>query len=412
MSSDKSPENWRYVPLRAVAEISGGSTPSRSNPAFFGGDIPWATPTDVTGLNDIFIEKTAETLTEQGLRKSSTRLLPPGSVLMTSRATIGFTAIITREMCTNQGFANFICNDRFLFNQYLAYWLPFVRSQLLRMASRTTFQEISKSNLAKLQIPLPPLSEQRRIADIMRQADALRRLRRDADARARDLLPALFQEMFSQSRKDWREKRLGDLLSLEAGRSVAAEAQSAREGEWGILKISAVTSGIFRPDENKKLPDDMQPLAQFEVGDDELLISRANTEELIGASAIARNPPGQLLLPDKLWRVILPQEPETNIYFLYAILNTRNLRRTISIRSTGTSASMKNISQERFLDIKIQLPPKELQDDFERRARVIWDIVIDQQVVASQDIENLFQSLLTRAFNGELTAAWRERNAD
>jgi len=156
MNSANLPANWVSAPLSAVTEIVGGGTPSRSNPAFFGGSILWATPTDVTGLDDIFIEQTAETITEQGRRKSSAKLLPVGSVLMTSRATIGYTAIAVREICTNQGFANFICNEDILFNQYLAYWLPFVRNNLLRLASGTTFVEISRSNLAKLHIRIYP----------------------------------------------------------------------------------------------------------------------------------------------------------------------------------------------------------------------------------------------------------------
>jgi type I restriction enzyme S subunit len=320
---------------------------------------------------------------------------------------------LSNQICST-GFCVLRAKPDLLDPEYLFYWVqfpPFV--QLLTSKARGIgYPAVSDSDVKNSQIPLPPLSEQRRIAAILREADGLRRLRRRADERARDLLPALFQEMFSQRREGWRERRLGDLFSLEAGRSIAAEAQPARDGEWGILKVSAVTSGTFRPEENKKLPDAMTPLAQFEVGEEELLISRANTEELIGASAITRNSPGQLLLPDKLWRVILPQEPETNIYFLYALLNTRDLRRAISMRSTGTSASMKNISQEKFLDIKILLPPKTLQDDFAVNARAIWDIVIDQQLESVQSIENLFQSLLARAFDGELTAAWREQHAE
>ena len=83
------PETWTRVKLGDIAEIVGGGTPSRSNRAYFGGDIPWATPTDITSLDTLWIEETAETITEEGLNNSSAKLLPEGTVLMASRATIG-----------------------------------------------------------------------------------------------------------------------------------------------------------------------------------------------------------------------------------------------------------------------------------------------------------------------------------
>ena len=93
------------VPLAEVCTIVGGGTPRRSNAAYFDGTVPWATPTDVTALDSLFIERTKEAITEVGLNESSARLVPAGTVLMTSRATIGYTAIATRPMATNQGFA-------------------------------------------------------------------------------------------------------------------------------------------------------------------------------------------------------------------------------------------------------------------------------------------------------------------
>jgi hypothetical protein len=130
----------------------------------------------------------------------------------------------------------------------------------------------------------------------------------------------------------------------------------------------------------------------------------------VGASAIVRNAPRQLMMPDKLWRVVLPEQSELSVYYLFGLLNTAQLRYEISRRATGTSSSMKNISQAKFLDIDIKLPPKDLQDEFERRIRLLWDEIIDKQEAAAKKIEELFQSSLAQAFNGELTAKWREKH--
>ena len=152
--------------LGEVCTVVGGGTPRRSNGAYFGGSIPWATPTDVTALVGLTIESTRETLTETGLRESSARLIPAGTVLLTSRATIGYTAIAAAPMATNQGFANLTCGERLL-PEYLAFWLRLRRNHLVQLAGGTTFKEISKSALKKIEIPLPPLELQYCFANLI-----------------------------------------------------------------------------------------------------------------------------------------------------------------------------------------------------------------------------------------------------
>jgi len=111
--------SWRTARLEEVAQILGGGTPARSEESYFGGGIAWATPTDVTALDQLYITETKETVTDAGLRNSSTKLMPAGAVLLTSRATIGFTAVSKVPICTNQGFINFICGPDIV-PEYLA----------------------------------------------------------------------------------------------------------------------------------------------------------------------------------------------------------------------------------------------------------------------------------------------------
>lgn len=170
-------------------------TPRRQRSEYFGGTIPWATPTDVTALDDLPIGETKEKITDLGLRESSARLVPTGTVLMTSRATIGYTAIAQQPMATNQGFANLICSDG-LQPECVARWLPTQRDRLIQLAGGTTFKEISKDELKKVCIPVPPLDEQRRIVDVLNRAASIERLRARASSHLRDLIPALFIKMF------------------------------------------------------------------------------------------------------------------------------------------------------------------------------------------------------------------------
>ncbi|WP_298111796.1 restriction endonuclease subunit S, partial [Bradyrhizobium sp.] len=160
---------WPTTPLGTVCDVVGGGTPSRDTPEFFGGDIPWITPTDVTRSRRRYLSQGTETITEIGLQRSSAKLLPARSVLLTSRATIGFTAINTVPVTTNQGFASFVCGPD-IYPEFLAYWLEWSRDRLIELASGATFKEINKSTLKRLPIPLPPLDEQRRIVGLLDRA--------------------------------------------------------------------------------------------------------------------------------------------------------------------------------------------------------------------------------------------------
>lgn len=146
--------SWPAAPLGTVCNVVGGGTPSRDKPEFFGGDIPWITPTDVTRNDGRYLDIGAETITELGLKNSSAKLLPARSVLLTSRATIGFTAINTVPVSTNQGFASFVCGPD-IWPEFLAYWLEWQRDHLIGLASGATFKEINKSTLKRLPIPPP-----------------------------------------------------------------------------------------------------------------------------------------------------------------------------------------------------------------------------------------------------------------
>ena len=207
---------WPRVPLEDVAEICGGSTPRRNNDAFWGGDIPWVTPTDLpkagTGIEEV--SDTAEKITKEGLDSCAAKLLPEGAVLFSSRASIGKIGITSVPLATNQGFVNFVPRSG-LDPRYLAYCLQFHTNDIAALAGSTTFKEVSRSAVKKFRIPLPPLSEQRRIVELLDQADALRKQRAEADKKAARILPALFYQMFGDPATNpnrWPLIQIRDLL--------------------------------------------------------------------------------------------------------------------------------------------------------------------------------------------------------
>lgn len=164
------PEEWKIRKMNEVAEIIGGGTPSTKNKDYWNGSIPFVTPTDITKLKGNFLTYTEKSITAIGLKNTSAKLIPEGSILMASRATIGFCAINNVQVVTNQGFANYICKDN-ICNLYLLYFIISIRQRLNALASGSTFKEISRKSLRKLKIPLPPLSEQKKIASILSTVD-------------------------------------------------------------------------------------------------------------------------------------------------------------------------------------------------------------------------------------------------
>lgn len=163
------PAGWEWVPLENICEIFGGGTPRRSNGSFFGGGIVWITPSDLN--QDLLIQSVTEsetTLSEVGVNSSSARLLPPGTVLFSSRATVGKIAIAGTPLTTNQGFINFVCSEG-VYNKFLAYSLRLLTSQIKGLATSTTYLEVSKHSIRPFRVPIPhPLDLERSLAEQQR----------------------------------------------------------------------------------------------------------------------------------------------------------------------------------------------------------------------------------------------------
>lgn len=164
------PVNWEVERIGDICEIVGGSTPSTNIKKYWSGNIPWAVPTDITKLKSGVISNTEKRITEKGLSICAAKLLPEGSILLTSRATIGECAINSTPMATNQGFASLICKEN-VYNWFIFYRIIFMRKQLEMLAGGSTFKEISKKSIRAIKIPLPRLHEQKRIAEILSSVD-------------------------------------------------------------------------------------------------------------------------------------------------------------------------------------------------------------------------------------------------
>lgn len=159
------PKSWEWVRLGEIGTIVGGGTPRTTVKEYWeNGNIPWLTPADLSGYNGKYISHGLRFITELGLQKSSAKLMPKGTVLFSSRAPIGYTAIAKNKIATNQGFKScvpFIMK----MNKYIYYYLTYSAELINQNASGTTFKEVSGAVVSNLPFPLPPLAEQRRIVE-------------------------------------------------------------------------------------------------------------------------------------------------------------------------------------------------------------------------------------------------------
>ena len=161
----KVPSNWLWTRLGEVTEIIGGGTPASTVAEYYeNGDIPWISPVDLSGYTEKYISCGKKNITELGLKKSSAKLMPKETVLLSSRAPIGYVAIANNELCTNQGFKSFLPSNAFI-SSFLYWYLKYSKELLESYASGTTFLELSGSKAGLVEFPLPPLAEQQRIVD-------------------------------------------------------------------------------------------------------------------------------------------------------------------------------------------------------------------------------------------------------
>lgn len=158
------PNGWCWTELQALGEIVSGGTPSTKEPSYWGDEINWISPADLTGYNNKTISKGSKSLTKSGLVNSSAKLMPAGSIHFSSRAPIGYVVISSEPISTNQGFKSLVPASG-IFNEYVYYYLKSAKSLAEKRASGTTFLELSGSAFSRLPLPLAPTREQHRIVE-------------------------------------------------------------------------------------------------------------------------------------------------------------------------------------------------------------------------------------------------------
>lgn len=401
---------WNDVKLADIAIIQGGGTPSRTEAKYFGGELPWVTPTDLAPIGKIeLLGEIAEALTKAGLQNSSAKLIPAGSVLFSSRASIGKIAVTGRDCATNQGFINLTPKPNSVCPWFLAYLLGRYTGELKALAGQTTFLEIPRGKFKDFEVSVPSLKEQRRIVsrikECMVRVDEVENLKDSSRSQQQYLSASLIESELNPamtSDAGWAYRSVGELVvTVRNGRSIAQNTDGQANG--AVLTLTSVRSvdlglGFQKP---IALPDEVA--RQFGIDAGDVFVSRANTMELVGLSAVATEAPaGRLIYPDLLIKLkanpslILPR------YLAYA-LRSASSRKQIKARALGSSQTMVKISGERLREVSVPVPPLAEQVKIVGRLDAAHDLM--RQLATESlpgEVEGLRGAILRKAFAGEL----------
>lgn len=399
---------WPVVPLADVAEIQGGiqKQPKRAPK---GNAYPFLRVANVTATGLDLAEIHTVELFEGELDRLR---LHRGDLLVVegngSASQIGRAAVWDGSI-ENAVHQNHLIrvrpapdlNDKYL---GLLWNSPMIRDELSRVSSSTSgLHTLSVAKLKRIALPVPPLDEQKRIVDLLEdhlsRLDAanayLKSSRRRLISMERSALDSLF---------GGTDVPLAELIDdISAGKSYGGANGPARDDEWGIIKVSAMTWGEFDPLENKAVPADrVDP--RFEIRGGDLLVSRANTEAYVGASVLVGEVRPKLLLSDKSLRLT----PKAGVQpaWLWRALQAPSARRQITALATGTKESMRNISQESLKKVLLPNATESAQadavSDFAEMAAATSRLRAELGA-AERRCAALRRAVLAAAFSGRLT---------
>lgn len=385
------------VALAELVDFKGGGTPSKSIESYWGGNIPWASVKDFKSSK---LSMTTDFITAEGLKNSASNLIPAGNLIVPTRMALGKVAINTIDIAINQDLRALIVKDEKLVDK--RYLLRFLESKAKYLESEgkgATVKGITQEVLKELEIPLPSLAEQKRIAAILDKADSLRHKNQQAIQLADQFLRAVFLDMFGDPVNNPKGFPLGTIRDLTESVNYGTSAKASEsEGEFPILRMGNITYQGGWDFNNLKyidLSEKDEPKYLARKGD--LLFNRTNSKELVGKTAVFEEEKPMAIAG---YLIRLRPNEKGNNYYISGYLNSKHGKKTL-INMCKSIVGMANINAQEMQDIKILIPPIELQNKYEQivlsTKRRLKNLVTSE--IAS---EQLFGAISQKAFAGEL----------
>ena len=378
--TDKPQFVGKKVKLGELCEICSGGTPKRSVAEYWkDGTIPWV---KIGDMSEKYVSSTEERITDAGFNNSSVKMLEPGTLLYSIFASIGAVSILKIPATTNQAIAGLKIKDDSLDRDFLYHYLK-SRESISKSSGRGAAQNnINLTILRNMQVTLPSIEIQR---SIVRNLEMISNQVTIAESHLMDL-DALVKSRFVEIFGDFACYETKPLIKcvdcIEAGKSPKCLAFSRKMAEPGVLKLSAISSGVYCENENKALPRSVSLTIDKVVHANDILLSRKNTPELVGRSVLVKHTDGNTMFPDIIFRMH-PLPPINAMYLSYLLAGP--LLHSIQSLAHGSAKSMSNIPKSELAKLSIPIPALNLQNEF---ANFVSQ-VDKSRFVAQQQIEKL-----------------------
>jgi type I restriction enzyme S subunit len=409
-----SSEEWRTFKLGDIAEIVGGGTPSTAKDEYWSDDIPWITPRDLSGSDEKYISRGERNISQNGLENSSAKLLPAGTVLLSTRAPIGYLRIALNPLSTNQGFKSLITKPDLVSNEFLYYLLKSQVSYLKSVGVGSTFAEISGGTLSRLEFRFPPLHEQIKIVEILSLLDEKIDLNHKTNQTLQEIAQAIFKEWFVDFNypgatgemvdskmgllpKGWRIQNLGELSStITKGTTPTTLGDNFVEKGVRFLRVDCIdeTYGI---DESKSLfitQETHEKLRRSQLMQNDILITIAGS---IGRLSIV----SERVLPANLNQAIGIIRIDENIVpvnYIFQYLKQPIIRN--KLLSGVTQSVQANISLQDLRSLLIIIPSKQILLSYKIILGVIQGY-IDNNNNQSTSLQKIRDLLLSKFMRGD-----------
>lgn len=422
------PEGWGECSVEMLAKFIDyrGRTPKKTP-----NGIPLIT---AKNIRDGYINREPrEYIAESDYEDWMTRGIPNvGDVVITTEAPMGNVAVIDidEKFALAQRAICLQCYEPET-GSFLHYALrnPIFQKLLTLNATGTTVSGIKAATLRKLNIPFPPLAEQKVIADkldtLLAQVETtkarLDRIPQILKTFRQSVLAAAMSGKLTEEWRGkngvskWQQKTLGDVVAgISQGWSPKCLSEGTSDKSWGVIKTSSVQERLFVEQENKKLPDHLEPREALKVVAGDILTTRAGPRSRCGVSCYVENVTLNLMICDKVYRYQV--KPEMGLSkFLVMQLNSHPTLESIESLKTGISESGMNLTQKKFKALPLKWPSKEEQTQIVHRVEELFafaDSIEQKANAALERVNNLTQSILAKAFRGELTADWRAESPE
>ena len=384
---------WKKVNLSDISTIIMGQSPSSDSYNENGNGLPFFQGKAEFGkINPIPVKWCSK----------PKKVAEKHDILLSVRAPVGSTNIADTTCCIGRGLAAIRCKSDQSFHKYIYWFLNLFEVSLSAQGKGSTFKAINKKTIENIQVPLPPLEEQKRIAEILDRADAIRQKRERAIALTEELARSTFLEMFGDpviNPKGWEIVTLNQISEVQGGLQVNKKRQN-NPIEIPYLRVANVYRNKFILNDIKYIKVTQKELEKTKLQKGDLLIVEGHgTREEIGRSAVWNGDIENCTHQNHLIRVrIDPSKAEPN--YVSAFLNSYGGRLQL-IKSSKTTSGLNTISTSDVKSTKILLPPLNLQYEYFRVIQKVSRIInLHEQYL--EESENFFNSLLQRAFKGEL----------